>query len=99
MESLFGLWRSLTNSVSKPLNSLESLLKILNQTKFGRFILGIIIGVFPVIIYWGYAVFFKVNIPLNQGIIGSLVIMVAFGIIGAYGKLEKLLDGMSDIQL
>ena len=95
MRLLSNLWRSIADFI----DFLESRIKIHNQKRFGRFILGSIIGIFPIAIYWGYAAFFGVDIQLNRGIIGSLIFMLAFGIAGIYGKLDKFIDGMSNIQL
>lgn len=99
MELFSSSWRSLANSIDNLMDFLESRLNILNQKRFGRFILGCIMGIFPVLVYWGYAVFFRVDIPPSQGIIGSLIFILAFGIADIYGTLNRLLDGMSDIHL
>ena len=63
--------------------------------KAGRFILGSIFSIVPIIVYWGYAVFFQVDISLLKGIIGSLILMLAFGIAAVYGKLDQLIDGFN----
>lgn len=99
MELFSSSWRSLANSIDKLIDFLASRLQILHQKKWGRFLVGSFIGTFLVAIYWSYAVFFQVDIPLPQAIIGSLLCMVVFGVVGIYGKLEKLLDNLSDVQL
>ena len=86
------------DSIANLMDFLESRLKILNQKRFGRFILGCIIGLLPVFVYWEYAVFFPVDIPPSQEIIGSLIFILAFGIAGIYGKLNQLIEGMSNLQ-
>lgn len=98
MQLLSNLWRldfvqaarSLTDAIDNFVYFLESLAK----QKFWRFILGSIIGIVPALIYWGYAIFFHINIPLTQAIIGSLILMLAFGIAAVYGKLERLFESL-----
>ena len=89
MKIILKLWRSLTNLI----DLLETSSKSLTKHKTGRFILGSIFSIIPISVYWGYAVFFQVDISLLKGITGSLILMLAFGLAAVYGKLDQLIDG------
>ena len=86
-----NLWRSLLNLLAPCSDFLESLTK----KAVGRFILGCIAAIVPVFVYWRYALFFGVAIPLIQGIIGSLILIVSFGIAAAYGNFNKFLEDLN----
>ncbi len=88
MNWLYQQWRSLLDS----LTGFFSLLELFAQGKIGRFILGSIGGMFFAAILWAYTIFFYVNISFLQGIIGSLLIMLVFGTVAAYGDLDRFLE-------
>lgn len=95
MKLLSKLWRSLVDWIANTLDFFELLIESFAKYKVGRFILGSLLGIIPVLVYWSYAVFFQVNIPLVQGIAGSLILMLAFGVAAVYGKLERLFDSLN----
>ena len=45
MQSLSSSWRSLANSIAYLIDFVESRLKVINQTRLGRFILGKLRGI------------------------------------------------------
>ena len=92
MKLVISLWLSLLNSLGNFFDFLES---SVTKKSFWRFVFGCIAGIFPALIYWGYAIFFAVNIPLTQGIIGSLILMFSFGIAAVYGNFGKLFEGLN----
>ena len=91
MKVISNLRRLLANFIG----FLEISTKSLAKHKAGRFILGSIFSTIPIFVYWSYAVFFQVDISLLKGIIGSLILMLAFGIAAVYGKLDQLIDGFN----
>ena len=93
MKIILKLWRSLLYLIANFVDILETTSKSLAKHKAGRFILGSIFSIVPISVYWGYAVFFQVDISLLKGITGSLILMLAFGVAAVYGKLDQLIEG------
>ena len=89
------LGRSLFDLIANFIDFCQTTIESLAKHKVGRFILGSIFSTIPISVYWGYAVFFQVDISLLKGIIGSLILMSAFGIAAVYGKLDQLIDGFN----
>ena len=95
MQVILKLWGLLMNLIANIVNYLELLSESLAKYKCGRFFLGSIFGLISVTVYWGYSTFFRVDISLIQGITGSLILMLAFGLAAVYGKLGQLIDGFN----
>ena len=95
MQLQSNLWRSLIHVIANILDVLASITESIAKKWIGRFLLGSILGILPSLVYWGYAIFFHVKIPLIQGIIGSLILMLAFGTAAIYGKLDQLFDALN----
>ena len=93
MKVISELRRSLLALIASFVDFLEISIELLAEHKAGRFILGSVFSFIPISVYWGYAVFFQVDVSLLKGIIGSLILMVAFGVAAVYGKLDQLLNG------
>ncbi len=91
MNLITNSWRSLLDLLDNFSDFLESL----SKEALGRFILGCIAAIVPVLVYWGYALFFGAPIPLIQGIIGSLILMFSFGIVAVYGDFSKFLEDLN----
>ncbi|AFY57247.1 hypothetical protein Riv7116_4836 [Rivularia sp. PCC 7116] len=61
-----------------------------------RFAIGILIGLFIAAISWLCSTYFHVNIPLIQGIIGSLLLSISFGILATFSGIDKLLNNLPE---
>jgi hypothetical protein len=64
------------------------------QSSIKRFILGMTIGLFLAAIAWSNSDYFNVAISMVQGIVGSIVLAITFGIISTIGSLDKLIDNL-----
>lgn len=94
MDSIFSLLRSLRDSVANVVDYLEQSSESLAERKFGRFILGSLFALIPISIYWGSAAYFRVDISLTRGFIGSLLLMLVFGVAAIYRQLGNLIEGI-----
>jgi uncharacterized MnhB-related membrane protein len=94
MNWLHSKWRSLWNLVASFYDLLYELLESFARYKIGKFVLGGIVGVLLVLIYWGYACFFYINIPLTQAIVGSLILILFCAITAVYGDLARLIENL-----
>ncbi len=59
-----------------------------------RFLFGLGVGIFLAAIAWSYSVYFDVSISLVRGIIGSLLLAFACGIVAIFSNLDKLMDNL-----
>ena len=99
MKFITDLWRSLSNLLADIADFLGSTIDFCSQSikshaqsKFRRFILGSLLGAIVALIYWSYDIYFHVSIPISQGIIGSLILVISFGIaIGSCSEIGKIL--------
>lgn len=62
-----------------------------------RFIVGILTGIFLAFIYWSYSSYFHVDLSLAQGIMGSLLLAIACGVIATFSGLDKLIDNLPSL--
>ena len=67
-------------------------MELLATKKVWRFVFGGISGIFFAGILWSFTIFFHTDITLTQGIIGSIVTVLTFGLISAYGDLDRFLN-------
>ena len=61
-----------------------------------RFTIGLLIGLFIAGLSWLCSIYFHVNIPLLQGIIGSLLFSISFGILATVSGIDKLLNNLPE---
>jgi hypothetical protein len=64
------------------------------QSSIKRFIFGMISGLLLAAIAWSNSDYFNVAISMVQGIVGSIVLAITFGIIATIGSLDKLMDNL-----
>ena len=57
-----------------------------------RYLLGTLAGLVLIIVFWSYSAYFYVSVPLIQGILGSLVLLISCGAIAMIGSLDELID-------
>ncbi|MBE9047069.1 hypothetical protein IQ255_22165 [Pleurocapsales cyanobacterium LEGE 10410] len=62
-----------------------------------RFVFGFAIGLFIAIVIWSYSAYYLVSISPAQGIIGSLILSIPFGVLAAVSNLDKLIDSLPDL--
>ncbi|MBV6627229.1 MAG: hypothetical protein KI793_30535 [Rivularia sp. (in: Bacteria)] len=67
-----------------------------SQPSIKRFSVGLLIGLMISGLSWLCSVYFHVNIPLIQGIIGSLLLSISFGILATFTGIEKILDNLPE---
>ena len=60
------------------------------------FSIGLLIGLFIAAVSWLCSIYFHVSIPLIQGIIGSLLLSISFGILATVGGIDKLLNNLPE---
>ena len=85
------------NWLKRKLESLFKLMELSAYKKVWRLIFGSIGGIFFAGIAWSYTIFFHIDIPLTQGIIGSLLMALTFGLISAYGDLDRFFESFPPI--
>ena len=95
MDFIFSFLRSLKDVVANIVDYLESSSESLAEQKYGRFMLGSLFALIHVSIYWGYAAYCRVDISLTRGIVGSLFLMIIFGIAAMHRKLGELIEGIN----
>jgi hypothetical protein len=64
------------------------------QSSIKRFIFGMAIGLFLAAIAWSNCAYFHVVISVVQGIVGSVVLAITFGIIATVSSLDKFMDNL-----
>ncbi len=62
-----------------------------------RFIFGSLAGIFLALIYWSYSVYFHASFSLTHGVISTLFLATACGVIAAFTSIEKLMDNLPPI--
>ena len=62
-----------------------------------RFTLGALVGIFLALIYWSYSVYFHVSLSLDHGIIATLFLAIACGMIATFTSIDKLMDNFPPI--
>ncbi len=67
-----------------------------SQPSIKRFSIGILIGVCIAAISWLCSIYFHVSISLVQGIIGSSLLAISFGILATFSGIDKLLNNLPD---
>ncbi|MGB3641970.1 MAG: hypothetical protein WBA39_30995 [Rivularia sp. (in: cyanobacteria)] len=67
-----------------------------SQPSIKKFSIGLLIGLFIAGISWLCSIYFHVNIPLLQGIIGTFLLSISFGILATVTGIDKLLDNFPE---
>ena len=62
-----------------------------------RLIFGSLVGIFLALIYWSYSAYFHVPLSLTHGIISTLFLAIACGVIAAFTSIDKLMDNFPSI--
>ena len=65
-------------------------------SKIKKFSFGLLIGLFISILSWLCSIYFHVDISLIQGIIGSLLLSISFGILATFTGIDKLLNNLPE---
>ncbi|MGB3759966.1 MAG: hypothetical protein WBA07_26930 [Rivularia sp. (in: cyanobacteria)] len=61
-----------------------------------KFTIGLLIGLVIAALSWLCSIYFHVSISLLQGIIGSLLLSISFGILATFTGIDKLLDNLPE---
>ena len=61
-----------------------------------RFTIGLLIGLSIAAVSWLCSIYFNVSISLLQGIIGSLLLSISFGILATFTGIDKLLNNLPE---
>ena len=62
-----------------------------------KFSLGALVGIFIAPIYWSYSAYFHVSCSLIHGVISTLLLAIACGVIAAFTSVDKLMDNFPPI--
>ncbi len=62
-----------------------------------KFSLGALVGIFLALIYWSYSVYFHASFSLTHGIVSTLFLAIACGVIAAFTSLDDLMDNFPSI--
>lgn len=61
-----------------------------------RFTIGLLIGLFIAALAWLCSIYFHVAISLVQGIIGTVLLAICFGILTSFSGIDKLLNNLPE---
>lgn len=61
-----------------------------------KFSIGLLIGLFIAAVSWLCSIYFHVSISLIQGIIGSSLLAISFGILATISGIDKLLNNLPE---
>lgn len=61
-----------------------------------KFTIGLLIGLVICVLSWLCSIYFHVSIPLIQGIIGSLLLSISFGVLATFSGIDKLLNNLPE---
>ena len=61
-----------------------------------RFTIGLLIGLSIAAVSWLCSIYFHVSISLLQGIIGSSLLAISFGILATVSGIDKLLNNLPE---
>lgn len=66
----------------------------MNWQLFKRFTFGLAIGLFFAVVIWSYSAYYLFTVSWVRGIVTSLVVAIAFGILACFVDIDKLLDNL-----
>ena len=71
--------------------------KLSLDKKIKRFICGAMVGILLATIYWSYSAYFRASFSLTHGIVSSLILAIACGVITTFTSVDKLMDNFPQI--